>query len=118
MCKEFRDWPPCGGCGGAVSVEDGILSVDHDAADEVLRAYANSSGPLGIHEFASLPAQVEWRWSHVECNPRPSKFWIDAAELDSTIKVLNWTLHLQEKPWYPVTDWPKVVSQLLDLKDA
>ena len=38
MCKEFRDWPPCGGCGGAVSVEDGILSVDHDAADEVLRA--------------------------------------------------------------------------------
>ena len=54
----------------------------------------------------------------MECNPRPSKFWIDAAELDSTIKVLNWTLHLQEKPWYPVTDWPKVVSQLLDLKDA
>ena len=108
----------CDICAGPIADGMGYVEID---SREVMRVEAQERADLeaaaaGNDEVLyldalDLPEPVAWHVWHAACDPDPgySGYWFDVGRARTTAQLLRWSLHLMEKDWIGVTDWPAFV---------
>ncbi len=87
-----------------------LWEQEHDTGER-LRTFV-------LNQLATMPRPVPWVWSHAACALDTNDYEIDADRFDSIGKVLDWTLHLLDKPWFAGVAWMEVVRRFYHLPDA
>lgn len=112
----------CQGCGGHVSDDDGYLwahTAEVRAAQRAQREWEDrhtaSDGALALDlvDLLEQPEPVRWQAHHEGCDPvhGQSHYRIPAQELRTRADLLDWTAHLMEKIWLPITDWRELIRE-------
>jgi hypothetical protein len=64
-------------------------------------------------ELLTHPRPIDWVASHTNCDVgKADGLAIQAKDLDSPLKALHFTLHMQSNSWYEGTNWRELMEQI------
>jgi len=102
----------CDACRGPVADGAGWLTIRYDDIGEFRRAEAVSERKHSDGwNLLELPRPVVWHVWHKACDPDigSSDYCIDIERIRSVADLLEWTSHLMENTWLPLTTWRDVL---------
>ncbi|MFD9791387.1 hypothetical protein ACFWXK_10590 [Streptomyces sp. NPDC059070] len=111
----------CDVCLEAIEDGAGVLEVDAAAADRALRAWRARSGdgPLALFNRTSGGPAVRWKTRHHGCGRAAVFAYSIAVErVRSWSGLLEWSVHLADKPFVAATDWYELVARALEPRRA
>ncbi|MFB7836137.1 hypothetical protein [Streptomyces sp. NPDC056056] len=98
-------------------IEDGagVLEVNAAAAQRVLEQWWRKSLGPGVFDGR----RIRWVTRHRRCGRAPAgAYSIPVERVRSWTALLEWGVHLTDKPFFAATDWPMLVRRALDPHQA
>jgi hypothetical protein len=101
----------------ALRTEDAYVHVRRWEAYE--KEFLVGAGPH-IENPSNWPdvEPAHWYWGHDRCLPADLDYWFHGSRIRNPKQALGWTLHLQEKIWFPHTDWEELMRRFGFVEDA
>lgn len=111
----------CDVCGRTITAGTGYIELDTrkvHAYEQDVKAWREKhtpSGwePIGGDVLLTFPEAPRWAVFHGKCDPDPehSGYWFAVERADTAAKVLDWTLHLAEKPYVENSNWTSFIRE-------
>ncbi|WP_438289574.1 hypothetical protein [Streptomyces sp. HUAS TT7] len=111
----------CDVCLGEVSDGDGVLEVDTAKADRALRVWRARAGadPRALFHLTPGARPVKWAVRHHGCGTGPVFAYTNTVErVRSWTGLLEWNVHLADKPFLAATDWFDLLDRALHPRRA